>query len=124
MKRRCSVEGCVKIHSARGYCSHHYHQFKHLLGFETRKTREICTVEGCEDKHFARGFCRLHYGRVRRNGVPELLPREKKPKTPKMQKVKKEKTPRVTIKEKEEEFLKSYKMSAAEKAYFEKEGLI
>lgn len=60
--RTCSVEGCDKVHKAKGYCRNHYKAFKKhenpLLG---NKHVNICSVDGCGKKHFAKNYCRRHY---------------------------------------------------------------
>lgn len=73
------MEGCDRVHSARGYCSTHYRRWvKHgdpLLGAQERR---VCVVEGCDDYRSAHGYCSMHRQRVERHGDP-LYVRPKPP---------------------------------------------
>jgi hypothetical protein len=37
----------------------------------------LCTINTCENKHYAKGFCTTHYKRLKRNGNPLKLVKEK-----------------------------------------------
>ena len=54
--KKCSVEGCDKPHSARGYCKNHYRQ--HIYYKDTRKK---CIVEGCDQPYYAKELCKNHW---------------------------------------------------------------
>jgi hypothetical protein len=55
----CKVEGCDKIHLAKGYCHNHYGKF----GQEKK-----CTFPECDKNHHAMGYCATHYTRLKKNG--------------------------------------------------------
>lgn len=55
----CKVEGCNKIHLAKGYCHNHYVKY----GQEKK-----CSFSGCDKNHHAKGYCITHYARHRING--------------------------------------------------------
>jgi hypothetical protein len=65
MKRRCSREGCQRIHAAHGFCQMHYTvvrhstRLEHLLPEESRRPR--CEIPGCDKPEYAKGVCRGHY---------------------------------------------------------------
>ena len=62
-KKLCSVEGCNNVHRAKGYCAHHYNNYR-IYGDPLHKNRiptYVCTVEGCNQPHIAKGYCRKHY---------------------------------------------------------------
>lgn len=65
--RTCSIEGCEKPHSARGFCSMHYKRWRRGtdLNRPMRTAKGTCSIEGCEQKHYGRGWCAMHYGRWR-----------------------------------------------------------
>lgn len=77
--RTCSIEGCERPHSSRGWCRAHYSRFQRY-GDPTgsgkpiserrrgRKGREGCDVAGCERKHYGHGLCVIHYERKTRTG--------------------------------------------------------
>jgi len=57
-QRQCSVEGCERQLSAKGYCQTHYFKFS----TNPRK----CGEPGCSRRHVAKGFCAGHYRREQR----------------------------------------------------------
>src|SRR3954469_25773989 len=65
MQRRCSWEGCQRIHAAHGFCQMHYvmirhsARLEHLLPEESRRPR--CEIPGCDKPQYAKGVCRGHY---------------------------------------------------------------
>ena len=66
---KCSVEGCKRPHSAKGYCSGHYQRWKKGIAVDTSPLRgkpKACKL--CGDAHHARGYCRLHYKRLINEG--------------------------------------------------------
>lgn len=77
-ERTCSSEGCKRPHSARGYCSAHWKQWRNRnadVVAADKKEREakrpsVCTVEGCDNASKARGYCGTHYSRWRQKGDP------------------------------------------------------
>lgn len=71
----CSVEGCNRPFSAKGYCNMHY--LRMLRNGDTEPRTQLnhtgaCSVEGCDRAHYAKGLCYVHYRRQRRNGSLEL----------------------------------------------------
>ncbi len=82
--RKCSVEGCNKIHLAKGYCCMHYARVvKHgtpgnaasiHVGRKRINTNAKCSVEGCQRPYRTAGYCKLHYSRKQRSG--NVGPRE------------------------------------------------
>ena len=79
-KRRCTVEGCDRAHSGKGFCNLHYqrmlkhHSLDAPVKVKLGHSRPPCTVEGCDK--LARSpkgpYCEAHYMRVRRNGTVGL----------------------------------------------------
>jgi len=60
--RKCSVEGCLKKHHAKGFCKHHYrHSYDKPVETKIEPQNRTCSVKGCSKKHHARGYCRYHY---------------------------------------------------------------
>jgi hypothetical protein len=71
--RKCKVEGCGRVHYARGYCQMHERRVqKHGApgGPNHKRLYGIarCTVEGCDRPYVARGLCRMHYTRLLEHG--------------------------------------------------------
>ncbi len=74
-KPLCSVEGCERVVTKRGWCDMHYGRVRltgdpgpahRIKGGEPR----FCSVEGCQRKHSAKGLCKLHYDRALLTGDP------------------------------------------------------
>lgn len=69
----CKIDGCDRVHLARGWCSRHYKRWSvhgdPLVG-ENRKTQGQlpCTFDGCEAPRAARGYCAKHYQRLKAHG--------------------------------------------------------
>lgn len=75
--RYCKIEGCGRIHSAKGYCVKHYCNFKtcgHPLGKfkggmsigKTTRKFYYCKIKNCKNEHDANGYCHKHYVYYRR----------------------------------------------------------
>ena len=76
MARKCDVDGCLRDHSAKGFCGLHYTRWKNH-GDPLREPRQMppeCTIEGCGKKYFSRGLCSMHYARVSKHGNPDAGP--------------------------------------------------
>lgn len=54
----CSVEGCDKKHSAKGYCQQHYLKYRYT---------QPCTIEGCDKTIRTAGLCESHYKNALKN---------------------------------------------------------
>lgn len=65
-KPQCSIEGCDRPVSARGWCQKHYN-----IWYRAQYDLKRCSMSGCERPHLARGLCKLHYYRKRRTGTTE-----------------------------------------------------
>lgn len=63
--RRCSVNGCITKHSAKGYCSFHYTMYI--------AKKRICCVKECNNMTKTTKMCSMHYNRLKRNGSPYNL---------------------------------------------------
>jgi hypothetical protein len=72
--RVCSIEGCERIHEARGWCVLHYRRWQlhgdPLADVPPRPHRFGCIVADCDNAHDARGWCGIHYYRWRKYGDP------------------------------------------------------
>ncbi|RKX92020.1 MAG: hypothetical protein DRZ90_14325 [Spirochaetes bacterium] len=78
--RLCSIEGCERVHMAKGYCELHYGRLRRTGDpMKVRKTHEptFCTIPGCDRKHAGHGYCLLHYRRFMKYGDPLHLEVEK-----------------------------------------------
>ncbi len=73
----CSVPGCARSASARGWCVPHYSRWhkcgdvKADLPIRARRKPEpdaTCEIDGCPKPRYARGLCGMHDSRLRRHG--------------------------------------------------------
>ena len=66
--RLCSIPGCGKKHSAKGYCKSHYARLVNGrdLNAPFRRKIEGCKHPGCTRPHDALGYCQMHYDRFRK----------------------------------------------------------
>lgn len=72
--RTCSVYGCQRPVSARGWCNAHYMRWYQRGSTDGPLPQpapkvKICSVDGCGGLVVARGWCRLHYGRWHKHGT-------------------------------------------------------
>lgn len=65
----CTVEGCNRKHSAKGFCNIHYRKYKYDTNLLTGCKK--CTIYGCDRNYYAKDLCRKHYALSLRNGKPE-----------------------------------------------------
>lgn len=69
-KRICSIPGCDKAVSARGWCSMHYERWR-IRGTTddpVKREPEACSVERCGRRAKSKGMCNRHYENVRNYG--------------------------------------------------------
>ena len=63
----CTVDGCDRIHVARGFCNTHWRRHREGLPLDTPIRRQVkdakCEHPGCSRKHKSKGYCDLHYKR-------------------------------------------------------------
>ncbi|KAK4891221.1 hypothetical protein LTR27_010158 [Elasticomyces elasticus] len=80
----CSVPGCGKRHSAKGFCRSHYQKGPRAAAIKAAKAKKaaggdvdgedgdegsgkkICSVPGCGKGHHLKGMCRSHYDKDRK----------------------------------------------------------
>ena len=76
--RVCSIEGCEKKESARGWCSMHYWRWKEHGDPNYKKVLpRLCSIEGCEKSRDRREWCTHHYTQWWKYGDPLYNGREK-----------------------------------------------
>ncbi len=72
----CSVDGCGRRATTRGWCATHYERWRKngYLGtaaIEPRNWTPVeCSIDQCTNPAQAKGFCAHHYGRFNRYGDP------------------------------------------------------
>lgn len=71
--KTCSVTNCERRHTAKGFCSSHYEQFKRGKtrpeNFTPLKKRPSCLVSDCFRPVYCKGGCRGHYDVTNSYGV-------------------------------------------------------
>lgn len=70
--RMCSVEGCARRLSARGYCATHYRHWYRTgepgpASITSANVRQ-CAVYKCERPHYGKGYCQAHHQRKYKTG--------------------------------------------------------
>ena len=72
----CSVDGCKRSHSAKGFCNKHYQAYLRHSNPEkkivNREHSGFCSVDGCGREYSAKGFCHKHYRRWKTHGDPNV----------------------------------------------------
>ena len=86
--RTCSIEGCERRHSARGWCHTHYVRWRRsgdpmqtMSGRAAPLTDQAdrsCSVSDCTRSVQARGWCSTHYARWSKTGDPLVTPSGKR----------------------------------------------
>lgn len=74
----CSVEGCERLHHARGFCNSHYQRWlsKPVVRKAGKWAGAVCGADGCDLPVQSVGFCHKHYQRWKAHGDPLVtLPR-------------------------------------------------
>jgi hypothetical protein len=73
--RVCSIEGCERPHSSRGYCEAHYYRVRRTGSPGPAEVwdrqRPTCSVPGCDRPHRAHGYCLNHARHVQKGGHPD-----------------------------------------------------
>lgn len=71
----CSVEGCERPMSARGWCEAHYYRVRRTGSTGPAeiwdRKRPTCSVPGCDAPHRAHGYCLNHGRHVEKGGHPD-----------------------------------------------------
>lgn len=80
MKPPCSVLGCDRESSSRGWCATHYSRWRRTgevgsAEVAIKGLRRECSVDGCLRDATSRGMCGMHYLRILRKGTLEITPR-------------------------------------------------
>jgi hypothetical protein len=71
-RRICSVEGCGRIHVAKGFCRSHYQRFVPKTDRRIKRTPDelrYCRVTGCDRPYYAKGYCHTHHVRALRGTI-------------------------------------------------------
>lgn len=73
----CSVDGCDRPVSSRGWCEAHYYRVRRTGSVGSAeiwdRQRPTCSVYGCDEPHVARGYCLNHGRRVQKGGHPDYI---------------------------------------------------
>lgn len=76
----CSVSGCKRKYSGKGFCLLHYQRWRrHGDPKKVRRKKVRCKVADCKKYHWAKGYCPMHYYRWRRYGDPHVIKRNENP---------------------------------------------
>lgn len=77
--RTCSIDGCERPHSARGWCHRHYIRWRETgtTADPVLMSSQSCAVDGCDRSARKRGWCELHYRRWRKHGTTDAPSRRK-----------------------------------------------
>lgn len=76
----CSVEGCERKHSSRGWCKKHYERWR-TTGTTDKREKPYpssCLMEDCKKRSHGFGYCKTHYSRLRKQGKLKGLTANKK----------------------------------------------
>jgi hypothetical protein len=73
MPKRCSVPGCIKRSTERGWCHGHYLRWIRQGDVQAdrpleRRVNTVCSVDGCDRPATKRQLCVTHAARVRKSG--------------------------------------------------------
>jgi hypothetical protein len=71
MRRRCSVQGCGRKATERGWCHGHYLRWVRLGDVQAerplgRRVNTVCSVDGCDRPATKRQLCLTHAARLRK----------------------------------------------------------
>lgn len=85
MRKKCKVEGCERLHDAKGYCIYHCRQYKKYGKIikiipDKRDSSQGCLVDGCDAPHEAKGYCSRHYSQILKHGKIVFIERVLSPK--------------------------------------------
>ena len=76
--RLCSIEGCSKIHKAKGYCRKHYERWFNngnpLIALRNYEHSDNCSIANCNKPYARRGYCHGHYKRLMNGDINENKP--------------------------------------------------